>query len=270
MDKIEQRVVVTDSQALLEPGIEVAPGACIDVDVLPEGTTGAEAAAKAADAPAAIIGCCHSGDPRSPRCAERAFWSGRASARHHRCRGGDHAGIWVANVPDYCVDEVADHALLLLLSALRRLTELERVWHAGPGSTRASCRRSTGSAGGASGSSASGGSGVPWRSVRSASGSRWWPMTLGRRQRPPAAGAEPVGLDELFATSDAITLHCPLSPETRHLVGADRLSGSSPGSSSSTPAAAASSTLLPSKLPLMTDGSRRWGWTSSTTNRSRT
>lgn len=30
-------------------------------------------------------------------------------------------GIWVTNVPAYCVDEVADHALLLLLAAARRL-----------------------------------------------------------------------------------------------------------------------------------------------------
>ena len=41
------------------------------------------------------------------------------------------AGIWVANVPDYCVDEVADHAMLLLMAAWRRLPELEAVWQAG-------------------------------------------------------------------------------------------------------------------------------------------
>ena len=38
------------------------------------------------------------------------------------------AGIWVANVPDYCVDEVADHSLLLLLAATRRLDALEGLW----------------------------------------------------------------------------------------------------------------------------------------------
>ena len=63
------------------------------------------------------------------------------------------AGIWVANVPDYCVDEVADHALLLLLSAWRRLTELERVWHAGAWVNASLVHRSTGSVGDASGSS---------------------------------------------------------------------------------------------------------------------
>jgi D-3-phosphoglycerate dehydrogenase / 2-oxoglutarate reductase len=34
-----------------------------------------------------------------------------------------------------------------------------------------------------------------------------------------ALGGRAVGLDELFRESDFVTLHCPLSPETRHLVG---------------------------------------------------
>ena len=33
-----------------------------------------------------------------------------------------------------------------------------------------------------------------------------------------------VGLDDLFAQSDVISLHCPLTPETKHLVNAARLS----------------------------------------------
>ena len=140
------------------------------------------------------------------------------------------AGIWVANVPDYCVDEVADHALLLLLSASRRLTELERVWHAGawvnPGLV------------------------PPVHRIR---GRRLGIVGFGRIGRAVAqrargfgfevvahdplvaddvlraAGVEPVGLDELFATSDAITLHSPLTPDTRFLVGADRLARVKPG-----------------------------------------
>ncbi len=34
-----------------------------------------------------------------------------------------------------------------------------------------------------------------------------------------AAGAEYVPLDRLLAESDIVTLHCPLTPETRHLIG---------------------------------------------------
>ena len=44
-----------------------------------------------------------------------------------------------------------------------------------------------------------------------------------------AAGAEPIGLDELFETSDAVSLHSPLTAETRHLVNAERLARVKPG-----------------------------------------
>jgi len=40
---------------------------------------------------------------------------------------------------------------------------------------------------------------------------------------PSAAPARRVSIDELFATSDLVSLHCPLTPETRHLVDARRL-----------------------------------------------
>jgi glyoxylate reductase len=39
----------------------------------------------------------------------------------------------------------------------------------------------------------------------------------------PTGSARRVGLDELFATADAVSLHCPLTPETRNLVDARRL-----------------------------------------------
>ena len=41
----------------------------------------------------------------------------------------------------------------------------------------------------------------------------------------PAAieGVRYVELDELFERSDVISLHCPLTPETRHLIGFDTL-----------------------------------------------
>ncbi|MBQ8363245.1 MAG: hypothetical protein IJX36_04870, partial [Thermoguttaceae bacterium] len=40
----------------------------------------------------------------------------------------------------------------------------------------------------------------------------------------PAPDVRAVSLDELFATSDAISLHCPLTEATRNLVDAERLS----------------------------------------------
>ena len=38
------------------------------------------------------------------------------------------------------------------------------------------------------------------------------------------SGIECVSLDELFARSDIISLHCPLTDDTRHLIGADAIS----------------------------------------------
>jgi glyoxylate reductase len=41
---------------------------------------------------------------------------------------------------------------------------------------------------------------------------------------PVQRGREgPLSINDVFATADAISLHCPLTPETRHLVNAERL-----------------------------------------------
>jgi glyoxylate reductase len=47
----------------------------------------------------------------------------------------------------------------------------------------------------------------------------------GRRESPAleALGARRAPLDGLLAESDAVTIHVPLTPETRHLVGAREL-----------------------------------------------
>ena len=45
----------------------------------------------------------------------------------------------------------------------------------------------------------------------------------------PSAAAERRELPELLATSDFITLHLPLTPETRHVIDADTLALMKPG-----------------------------------------
>jgi D-lactate dehydrogenase len=44
-----------------------------------------------------------------------------------------------------------------------------------------------------------------------------------------ALGGRYVGLDELLAESDIVTLHCPLTPQSHHLFDADRLAKMKPG-----------------------------------------
>lgn len=43
------------------------------------------------------------------------------------------------------------------------------------------------------------------------------------------AGAEPLALDELLGQADVVTLHVPLTPETRHLLDAARIARMRPG-----------------------------------------
>jgi len=47
-------------------------------------------------------------------------------------------------------------------------------------------------------------------------------------ERAAAAGAESVDLGHLLRTSDVVTLHLPLTPETRGLVDADRIARMKP------------------------------------------
>lgn len=44
-----------------------------------------------------------------------------------------------------------------------------------------------------------------------------------------ALGARYVGMPELLASSDIISLHCPLTPQTRHLIDAAALAAAKPG-----------------------------------------
>jgi D-3-phosphoglycerate dehydrogenase / 2-oxoglutarate reductase len=230
-DRFEQRVVVTDSSALLDPGIAWLRDRDVAVDVMPEGSTGSEAAAMAADCPVAIIGLLPF---RAPEIAvlRRTGLLVRAGIGYDiiDVESATAAGIWVANVPDYCVDEVADHAILLLLSAWRRSRELERVWRAGawvdpdlvPPVHRIRGRR-LGVVG----------FGRIGRAVAQRARGFGFEVVahdpVVADETLIAAGVTPIALDSLFETSDAITLHCPLTPETRHLVDADRLAKVKPG-----------------------------------------
>jgi glycerate dehydrogenase len=64
---------------------------------------------------------------------------------------------------------------------------------------------------------------------RVAAVARAFGMRVVVHSRREAAGEENVGLDELFVLADVVTLHCPLTPETQHLVDAGRLARMKPG-----------------------------------------
>jgi D-3-phosphoglycerate dehydrogenase len=136
-------------------------------------------------------------------------------------------GIWVTNVPDYCVEEVSDHAVALALSWLRGVTPLDREVRAGlwnPGGARLA-RLAALTAGivgygriGRRTAEKLAGLGLRLLAVRP------------RTSNPPPGPASLMPLTELLPQSDVVILHVPLTPETQHLVDAAFLARMKPGS----------------------------------------
>ena len=134
-------------------------------------------------------------------------------------------GIPVCNVPDYCIDEVADHAIAMILDLTRRITQnaltVRGRWLGAGGRARRDARPEGGRP---SASSPTAGSGGRWLCGwgRSSAGSS--PATL-RSIRPGwrPTGVEPVSLQRLYAESDIVTLHCPSTEATRRMIASDSI-----------------------------------------------
>ena len=140
------------------------------------------------------------------------------------------AGIVVTHFPEYCTFEVADHALACLLALNRRIVELDRDLRAGawvkhgPLTTRilrgpvpALQEQTLGIVGFGRIGRAVLARAKPFGLALLIADPYVDPETIRRE------GAEPVELDELLARADIVTLHCPLTPETRGLIGAEAL-----------------------------------------------
>jgi glyoxylate reductase len=132
-------------------------------------------------------------------------------------------GVVATNTPGVLTDATADIAMGLILMVTRRLAEGERLirskrpWQWGMFMML--------------------GSGIQGRrlgvvgmgqiGIATARRAKAFGMTIAYSNRHEAAaaivaelGAERMSMDELLATSDVVTLHCPYSPETHHLIGA--------------------------------------------------
>ncbi len=129
------------------------------------------------------------------------------------------AGIAVTNVPDYCVDEVAAHTVAMMLSLLRKLATADRAMRAGAWGV-ATVR--------------------PMRRPDQLTIGLVGYGRIGRRVTEMLApfgmsflaydpyvkdipGVELVELDDLLQRADAVSLHSPLTEETRGLIGAQQL-----------------------------------------------
>lgn len=135
-------------------------------------------------------------------------------------------GVAVTNTPGVLDDATADLTIALLLAATRRLGEGERVIREGrPWAWSMSFMLGHDLRGKLLGVVGLGGIGR-----RVAERARAFGMRIvysGRNAADPEVaatlGAERLGLAELLATADAVTLHVPLSEETHHLISAERL-----------------------------------------------
>lgn len=132
-------------------------------------------------------------------------------------------GIPVCNVPDYGVNEVAEHAVSLGLALVRQLPMIDRrlrsgVWKTVPDHPMLSLREIT---------FATAGFGRIARAahemMRGFGGRRIAYDPYVPAAAMAAAGVEAADLGQLFAQADLLSLHLPLTPETRHFVNAARL-----------------------------------------------
>ena len=138
-------------------------------------------------------------------------------------------GVWVCNVPDYCIEEVADHSLALVLALLRGVVELDRHVRAGGWDSAAAgpLRRLRGTRLGVVGLGRTG-SALAERAA--ALGFEVWGTDPARSpEEIAAAGVRPASLDELLEACDAVSLHVALTPESEGLIGERELARMPPG-----------------------------------------
>ena len=137
-------------------------------------------------------------------------------------------GIPVTNVPDYCVDEVAEHVIALLLTLRRKTAAYDSAVRSGNWSREVGVpiRRLAGSVLGVVGFGRIGRAVVQRAIGLGLEVLVAAPHASLREVR--AAGAALKSVDELFEASDAITLHVPLTTETTHLVSRLRLAAMKP------------------------------------------
>lgn len=137
-------------------------------------------------------------------------------------------GVAVANAPAYGTEDVAEHAIALLLSAARHVAWFHRAVAEGgyPDTTSRSIHRMAGRTMGVVGVGRIG-SAVARRGI--GLGLRvlgFDPYRTDEELR--RLGVEPVDLERLLEASDYVSLHVPLTRETRGLMTADRLAGLRP------------------------------------------
>ena len=133
-------------------------------------------------------------------------------------------GIAVANCPGYCAEDVATHAIALMLDLMRKVTFANRATVAG-GWDPKGCYQPYRTQGRTLGLVFFGRIAREVVPIARALGMRVlvWAPTKGAGELAAAGCRKAETLDELLTASDVVSLHCPLIPQTEGLIGAREL-----------------------------------------------
>ncbi|MDR1238329.1 MAG: C-terminal binding protein, partial [Propionibacteriaceae bacterium] len=140
-------------------------------------------------------------------------------------------GIWAANVPDANYREVAVHAMAMILALTRRLPSYDKAMHATGWAGMeigAGIRRPESQLVGLLGMGRIGGRVAEMARSVGYSVQVYDPYL--DQARADAAGIKLVGLDAVIATSDIVSLHLPLTDQTRWIIDAAALARMKRGS----------------------------------------
>lgn len=128
-------------------------------------------------------------------------------------------GMLVTNVPDYCLIEVAEHALALLFALGRKVAFYHHETQSGRYNLAAGPKllRMEGQTLGIVGYGNIG------RKLAEKAVPLGFKILATSRTPRPVPGVEFCKLDQLLAQSDYVSLHVPMSPATRHMIGREQL-----------------------------------------------
>ena len=139
------------------------------------------------------------------------------------CREKD---VLISNTGGYCNDAVAELAVGLTLDCLRNITACDAAVQAGEGKNKLQGHELSGKTVGIVGTGAIG---CRTAEIFKAFGCKLIGYSRGEREQAKALGLEYKSLPEVMSEADIVSVHTPLTPETRGLIGEAEIGGMKPG-----------------------------------------
>lgn len=139
-------------------------------------------------------------------------------------------GGWVTNVADYCTEEVADHAIALVLALLRGIVPADRSVRTGEWQTPAGVRRIAGTRVGLIGFGRIGRAVAERANALGMAVGAYDPEVDDNDQFTRRSVRRYPSVDAVLADADVVSIHVPLTEATRGLVDGTALAGMRAGS----------------------------------------